>query len=150
MNAFISETLEWEAGNRFAPLDVVHYLRTHNRPLHFEPNPRSGATSIKCPQQTRASIFERLSYVQIEDLDLFDLDILAHCKPCAFVYSQGQFPTQLSLHVELPEGPEWGICLPSQSPERSASLGGHCRRSWRFGEDRFSARIRCCFAASAP
>jgi hypothetical protein len=24
------------------------------------------------------------------------------------VYSQGQFPTQLSLHVGLPEGPEWG------------------------------------------
>src|SRR4051794_7072714 len=47
VNAFISETLEWEAGNRFAPLDVVHYLRT------FELNPRSGAISIKCSQQTR-------------------------------------------------------------------------------------------------
>jgi len=26
------------------------------------------------------------------------------------VYSQGQFPTQLSLHIGLPEGPEWGVC----------------------------------------
>lgn len=58
---------------------------------------------MKCLQQNRASIFEFLSYVQIEDLDRFDLDILTHRKPCAFVYSQGQLPTQLGLHVGLPE-----------------------------------------------
>jgi hypothetical protein len=27
----------------------------------------------------------------------------------AFVHSQGQFPTQLSLHIGLPEGPESGM-----------------------------------------
>jgi hypothetical protein len=62
-----------------------------------------GRPALSAPNKTRASIFEFLAYVQIVDLDRFDLDILTHRKPCAFVYSQGQFPTQLSLHVGLPE-----------------------------------------------
>src|SRR5207248_1723627 len=54
VNAFISETLEWEAGNRFAPLDVVHYLRT------FELTHDQGRPALSAPANPRVDIRMRL------------------------------------------------------------------------------------------